>query len=411
MGAARVIFIVYVFYTVLALVSAINTKFIDLLPGILLMWTVLFFFILGGFLLRFSALPAIPAIPANCGANKISLFLIPLSVSAALYAARFYTGSGFSDVFSTILHGGSNYNNYQVYFSEMSLQVFSLNKVPPILSMMIMKLSLVYVFLDFFIYRRASVFVVRFASLCFVTFSYVYFSIARGTSFEIFEILLIIIFCVGLRGGWRVFNRKYFFVFLSAVFSLIIYSYNISSRYEFDEVDLCMTSVMCQDAGSAIYKISPVIGELTVKLSLYFSFGIYYLSKLIDFYLSLGIEGLVLLTLPWGAGLNPALASAHMCKDLIDCGASWAPGFERVIYTLGLPGSLIFISLLGGFSRVLYIKAISGGVVSAALLYFIFLLMVSLPVGNFVTDSSSSMLSLFALLIVFCFRRLIYRRV
>jgi hypothetical protein len=85
-----------------------------------------------------------------------------------------------------------------------------------------------------------------------------------------------------------------------------------------------------------------------------------------------------------------------MCGVLIDCGAAWKPDFLKAIDTIGILGIFFIVFAIGLFASNL-IKQINSNteplnlnMKTIILLYFIFLFMVSLPIGNFVFASSSN---------------------
>lgn len=413
MGVFVAVFLLYLFYTVLIFISGVNTALLDFFYGLLLMWLFFIVFILGGHVAR-QKLGSVGEVRAYEKSNVFFFCLTGFSVLGALYAAEFYTGSSFFEVLKTLSSGQSNYNNYQVYFSEASLGYFSLNKIPAILSLLVTKLSLVYVYAHVFMFGgRRKDFAIIFCLLT-VTASYVYFSLARGTSFEIFEIMLLVLFCLSMGGGRSVihflFSKKSLILAILGFLAISIYSYNVSLRYGSREVDVCMVSAMCADGNTFIYRFSPALGALTAKLSLYFSFGLYYLTWLVESYWLSGFDSFFTLLLPGAGYLDPDLSPRFLCGKIIDCGASWAPSMEKFFYLFGIPGSFMVVFFVGYLAKKLSSGVEKKDFFSVALLYFIFLLMISLPVGNFITDSSSNLLSMIFMGGVVFFRALIVRR-
>lgn len=400
----KCVFFVYVFFTVLACFSAINTALLSLLPGMVFTWIVFVFYILGYFSHEFRAVSQ----SASRGGVGISGSLVSVAaIICSLYAAYFYTGQGPFDVMRNIANGVSNYNNYQNYFLDNSLSVMSLRKVPAIISLAVLKLSVIYIYTRLFFSRESGVSLRMGVCFSVVSASYIYFSLARGTSFELFEILLLFFFLYKASNNRPFiaykFPKKAIYFILILLLAIGYYLYNLSSRYSFGEVDVCMVQDMCIDDQSAMYYLSPSLAGLSVKFSLYFSFGFYYISKLFEYYMSLGLDGVVALILP---GNYLDLRPAFLCKGTIDCGASWAPSLEKYIYSVGIFGAVIFVFIMGLFSRFLSYGVLAGDVVSCGTLYFIFLLMVSLPVGNFITDSSSNLLSFLIFLSLLLVRKI-----
>lgn len=398
MGAFFALFIVYLFYTILSLIAAVNTPIADFFYGLLLMWLMFLSFWLGGVMggRRLRQIEK-KEFKINHGLLMCSA---ALSFACALYAAKFYTGSGLGEVLSAVWNGKSNYNSYQVYFAEASISAFSISKIPAIISVLVLKLTVVYGYASLFFVEakyRNPYFIVY---LLFVTASYLYFSLARGTSFEALEIFLLILFvlCVGGANSIidLVFSKRTLVVVFLAGLAVSLYSYNVSVRYGENDVNVCMIPDMCFDEDALIAKFSPVLGLLTAKLSLYFLFGIYYLSHLVSYTLSeAGFFGVFFL--PGASYMDAQLSPRFLCEGTLDCGASWAPSLEKFFYIFGLPGSFMVIFSLGVLVKKLSLGVSRQDPLTCSLAYFIFLLMISLPVGNFVTDSSSNLLSMLLL--------------
>jgi hypothetical protein len=393
----RSVCVFYVFYTLLFIFSAIKTPIEGFFIGAFFMWLFYGFYYLG-----FRSSISLVKVSTNSDvADKwvLCFLLSVISLVCSVYAARYYTGKGIYDVIS----GLDNYNTYQMYFNEMNLAVFSFNKIPAILSLFIVKVSLVYVLVTC---SSKSVNKINCLSVLFVISSHIYLSIARGTSFEVFELLLLFIFIFFVVKSYAFkdlfFTKVGVSVLLCVLLALFVYLANISTRYAGGEVDLCMAESICYDENSFLATSLPSLAKLSVKLSGYFSFGIYYLNELFISFLSVDIDVLVSILLPGIFIYESGMVSGQLCKEFLDCGASWSPEFENLLYINGVFITLVFAFILGRLVRYLYSNTSEGTAVNICALYFIYLYIISLPVGNFLTTSSANILSLifFSALIV-----------
>jgi hypothetical protein len=410
---SSLIFKWYCFLTLLAIFAAITTDILLLLSGLLLLWIVfiIFFISTNDKIILYSNKHTVPRLPPNLDGYKAhSLFVLsPLTIFASYYATMFYTGKSFTDIVLALSIGSSLYNDYQAYFAQQGLGIFSVRKIPAILSMFYLKIIVVYGFISVIILSEK----IRFSQcwwLFIASMSSVYFSIARGTSFEFFELLLLMWFCISMR-SIRYGTKKSIFTssnITMAVFGLLalaMYSYNISARYSFGAAAECISPDICLEPQSVLYYISAPLGELSLKLSGYFTFGIFYTSVLInDIWLD-SFSNFFMLLLPLSSVVD--LDPRFLCDTRIICGPNWTPDISVYFVKVGLLAVLILIYLIGIAVKKLATTAfLSNDFIKFCLLYYAFLALVSLPVGNFLTVSSANKLMLFSVFVIFNLRKL-----
>ena len=412
-SVSSLVFYWYLGLTILAAIAPITIPFLDLLGGILLTWVVYLFFFLGCHSKLFP--PGKPEpVPASAPLRAPPMGVVAIgAVGASLFAAKFYTGKTLSEVFLSLVLKASLYNDYQKYFADQDLGVFSIIKIPAILSMLYLKLAVIYSFIWVIILNKEF----RAKNVCWllvVTLAQLFFSVARGTSFELFEILLLLWFSLFLRK--IVYQVKSSLInaqklFFAAVMLLVamLYSFNISARYSFGDVAACSTLDLCLDQDSALYQISAPLADFLFKISGYFTFGLFYTSKFMsEFWLS-GPGNLLSLFWPFNSLYRAGLKSDFLCGDTVDCGASWVPDAISYILHLGYFNLMLFAFVLGCLARRLRQSVQERpAFVELAALYFIFLGMVSLPVGSFITASSSNILS-FSIILAALFGRPLFR--
>lgn len=411
---SSLIFKWYFFLTFLAVFSSTTVDFISVFSGLILAWFVFTVFFIGANKTISLSNKALTSISTRSNLGDCKLYSLPIisffSVISSFYAAYFYTGKTFLEVFSALALNVSLYNEYQKYFASQGLGTFSLLKIPAILSMLYLKVSVVYSFLSVFVLTR-KVKVIHIFWILIIAFSSLYFSLSRGTSFEFFELLLLLWFCLSMRTirynhRNSVFSRKNIVMAVIGFAALTLYSYNISARYSFRDVSTCITLEMCLDDETLLYFVSSPIAELTLKLSGYFTFGIYYTSVFLnDFWLN-GFKQFMMLFFPFASFYDDTVSIKMLCDVTIDCGAAWIP--DIVIYIINAGFILIFLAsyLVGRFIRGITFVAFSeSDVIIYAILYLAFLSLVSLPVGNFLTISSANVLLLVLVSIVYFFRK------
>lgn len=412
---SSIIFKWYLFLTILALVSSTTIGFISVLSGFILAWLIFTLFFLGAngkISLSFNKFHVSRFNFIARDARLYPLWAISIiAITSSLYASNFYTGKSIFEVFSALFLEISLYNDYQKYFASQGLATFSILKIPAIFSMFFIKFAAVYSFVCVLILTKKIK-----VSHCFwlfiISISSLYFSIARGTSFEAFELLLLLWFCLSMR-AIRYEESKAFLSTSKTVFllfsfaALALYSYNISARYSFGAEASCVTREMCLDSQTALHYFSYPLAMLSLKLSGYFTFGIYYTSVLINYYWLDGFSNFIQLILPFASFYENDLVTHFLCDDLLDCGAAWVPDAVFYILTAGFLLILFFAYLLGRFVRRLTISAFSSNdFICYVILYLVFLSLVSFPVGNFLTVSSANMLLLTLVSVFFLFRQI-----
>jgi hypothetical protein len=88
----------------------------------------------------------------------------------------------------------------------------------------------------------------------------------------------------------------------------------------------------------------------------------------------------------------------------IEVGAQWTPDIISLFQNYGLFGSIIFVYFVGYFSNFL-LKKISYSVSSVILLFFLYFYMISLPIGNFISVSSSNQICIILGIFLLVFKK------
>lgn len=392
----KLVFAWYLFLTALALSASISVSLGQLFSGLLVTWVLYLSFYLGGKVKCFYDFSVDPKILYK---KRIPvIYLIGLSVISSVYATKFYTGNDLSGMLNILIQGGSLYNEYQLYFAENEIASFSMAKLPAILSLLVLKFTVMYSFICYYMLRK-SVGLFNWVALVIITLADIFFSVARGTSFEIFELLMLIWFCMAIKSS--VFSErpaairlKYFVLIAFALAAAFLYSYNIASRYSFGEIATCATREYCMSKETYLFSLSPAFAHLSFMFSGYFTFGIFYLTQFVNFWVS-NPESFQNLLLPFSDINTPEFSKEFFCTNIIDCGVAWVPDAVNYIILFGVIILFFMVGLVGFVSNVLYRKVRrSFDFLYIVAFYYIFLALIALPVGNFITNSSSNLLML-----------------
>lgn len=401
----RAAIIFYIFYGALIFSAPLKNSYMDLLPGYVFSCLIFIPIFLG----TASAQLIMKKIDFNKKVSKenntllseLKLSVLMLfglfSIPASLYATNFYTGLNPSELFvSLFLESKSSYNDYQSYFQENNLGFFSLSKLPAILSnafvklIVILNLYILYLVNDVFKTRRFRL------SLFLSLVSFFYFSIARGTSFEFFELITLNLFLMLYHSKMTLkefaFSKGFIKLLLLCITFLLVYSFNISMRYSGGYIPTCHSSVFCYQESNIL---PDGVAIILFKLSGYFVFGFYYLSQFIN-YVVYESGNFLVFFLTSLAFFDSSATSRFLCKSHFDCQAMWSPSLETWSIDYGLFFIILIIYFFVLLATLAYkAKHVLGCFSVFVINYTLFLQFVSFPVGNFVGTSSATRLILF----------------
>lgn len=388
----------YFFLTVLALLGATTLSVKDIVPGLALMWVLFGFFCAGMFGRVVDAGGIFAASRIN---NRLYFFMSVASLACAAYAANFYTGKNVGDILGAATFKVSNYNDYQTYNSENELTSFTVNQVPAFFAILVFKFWMLFCFINILVgERKWSLLSVFFLSAS--AASQIYYSMARGTGFEYFELLFLVWYCFvlrspSLRGGRSIGFAKIFVVVLSILF-LFIFLKGFTSRYDSELLIECATTKICIDTGSFWFSVSDSLGLLTYTLSGYFTFGIYFMSVFVESLFGAGVADPVYYFVPLNVLVLDSIR-VNLCGRFLDCGVAWVPDAISYVEYFGVPLFFLCVYGLGRLSFYFLMKAKRQfEFLHLAILYYCVLVMFSMPVGNFISASVPNLIILLSLL-------------
>ena len=387
-------------------INATNLKFFAILPAILFMWINYLFFCTGYSIILSQDNSFLSINLKSRWYNKHQNFFLfalsGISIIFSILAVNFYTGQTPYSTFLNLRNSVSIYYEYQKFFKEQQIYVFSFKKLPYIFMLFFIKIVTFYSYILFFIFKKKMNKCEK-LYLIIITFSFLYVGIARGTSFEIFEILMLCIFILLIKrkiGGFRYSRKWKIIILLLNSLMLYILHLGIRARGVTDYYNISLD--VFYDPNSILPFFSNFLTTIVLMLFGYFGFGFFYISIYItDIWFS-SFEKFFAGLLPLNhiiLNVKPLHETMH---DLIDMGARWQPDSALFIDYLGYIGLLTFCFLMGVISRFCLRIQITSPMVYLTI-FIILLQMISLPVGNFIIVSSASLLIIFSLTIYWFF--------
>ncbi|HFX3824561.1 TPA: O-antigen polymerase [Enterococcus faecium] len=398
----------YILYTIFIflIISITSLGFWNLFPSILLMWLIFTFFVLGSTFKEKEhkekrSLKVVSWLTDQ--PNYVFIILIVISILFSFLVVRFYTGQTFQTVLNNIKNGISNYAQYQKYFSENQISEFSISKLPFIFMMAFVKFNLFYGSFSLILTcnKIKKLNFIKILYLVTGTCSYLYIGIARGTNFEMFEFVVLIITLILSKSKNQKINLKRI-VFLSLIIlmSVLIFIEVIGQRGGSEVITYYISRDVFYDANSIIARNFPRITMLLLSVYDYFGFGFYYGAVFLNDVFFSSLKSSLIYTFPLFPKIFNQLSSSEQMKNLVDMGARWNPDQYVFITNFGIICLFLFTFILGvimcrqknKFNEIILANDVM-------INFFIILQMLSFPIGNFIMLSSSSKIIIFWLIL------------
>lgn len=376
----------YIGLTLFAFVCPVKFSVIYFIPGLILMW-LLFFFYKNG-CNSYSANLSYKREVISRKRVYLSYLLLSFIIFYPLYI-RFYTGLSISTALTNVLNASSNYYLYQEYFESSHLNKFSFLKLPYILINGILKFLFISSTIRVISYsRKPSLFEIF--SLFILSCILMILGLSRGTSFELFELCTLYVYALILRFinfrlkiSKRVVLR--IFIIMISVASFFVYNIIVRNNTSFNSL---ATGI---DSNSFIYALSPSLSVFLFSFYGYFLFGLHFSSVMfIDVFFS-SFNNFISLFIPHGIQLLNFSSYRDAASQYIDLGARWVPDMMNYLDLWGALILIAFVYLLGRFSSFVFLTK-KNDIVPSVFLYFSMFFMLSLPIGNFITASSSNVI-------------------
>lgn len=382
----------YIFVTFLTIFSPVNVGVLQHLLGLLFMWFTYFVFFLGLKRVKRSIMKSSKSI------GSFKMFPVVISIAYLVFYpvyVQFYTGQ---DVFSAavnVFYGVSNYSSYQEYFSESGLNSFSTIKIPFIIGHGLLRFLFVVIVIRTIVYQSKIELLEKF-SLLIMSIMIILVGLARGTSFELFELLMIYIYAIFARRSFRGYKNELSInvlakLGLAVVLFGIYFSYNVGVRMG-DDFNALNNSGF--NKSSLVFSIFPSVAVLFYFLYDYFVFGIYFTSITITELWFGSLSGFLSMFIPGGIKL---LGIDDSYRDFVgsyvNLGARWNSDTVVIIERYGIMVLMVFIYFLGYNSTKIFNK-IDENIAASVILFYVIYIMISLPVGNFITTSSANVIAI-----------------
>lgn len=399
---SRLILYFYAFLTLLALICPVKISFLQFLPGLILMWSFYLVFSLGSKLKVKKFSGKFNLTEKTDGLNKIAIAIAFLHLLFYPIYIKFYTGSSVTNIISALSNGLSTYAMYQENFKNSNISQLSLSKLPLIFGHGILKFFFILTVFRVMVFHKK---ILKHEMLCMfiMVLVTIFVGLSRGTSFELFEIAIVFLFAYACRrifaGYSRIFSIKallkisLFFIVVSSYFA-----YNINVRMGdgfsfFDSNDFDKTAL--------VYQFSKPLSLVLYSFYGYFLFGLYFNSTVLTKLWMASMTGFLSFLIPGGFSFfNIDVDLRTYINRFIDVGAMWEPDSSVYIIKFGILITLIIVFLLGFSAKYLYYRTFNN-LSALILLYYVFYFFISMPVGNFISTSSASQISIMVALITF----------
>lgn len=335
---------------------------------------------------RYTPEPAWTGLLWGCG--------IFLAAACSVVAIHFYTGQWPVGVLDNLRSGVSNYYTYQFYFPEHGALLSTVQRLPYILMMAFSKFIFVTGLLYWCLLKPFTPRHLVVAVLC--CLGQLYISLGRGTNFEMYELTILAVFIVlkkcrfelSLRRFGRAAVKPLLACLCAGIVLVCVYYVVLASRHYYANVYISQD--IHYNATSLPAQLVPELSLLVLNLFGYLGFGLYYISSFFNLVAARSASTLFATLCPLGFRLLTGESTMTIMERTIDVGVMWHADFVNFINTLGLPGTLALIALLGFLAGRLERGRCS--VWSGMAGYFLLLQMLAFPVGNFVLASSANIL-------------------
>lgn len=392
MKTNKILKYVYVFFTIYAIyvIDVTTLEIIDLFPAIVLMWILYFIF-------KYSHSEMKNIIVEERERKNIldsKMFvsiLIILLIVALNYSMKFYTGNTIRTLISSVLQGNHNfYQYYQQHHRENEIFNFTLTKIPYILMLFYVKFIFLVSWIEFFLIRSKKTKLVLILVIV-SAIAHLMFGLSRGTNFEIFEVLIMIVFIIFNKySTFKItrINKQTVVIILLLIFAAALFYNRIEIRSGFLSFDKRYEYKINENS---IFVL--LLGEFAKTGLLfydYFMFGFYYTSRFLTEVVFSNFTNLIAILFPKGYELMNISSIAETMLTIAPRNTRWFPNIVKFIDNLGFILTAIYISLLGYVNS----KIRKNRLFSTLLGFLIFLQMFTFPIGNLLFISSATTLTL-----------------
>lgn len=258
--------------------------------------------------------------------------------------------------------------------------------------MFFVKIILFYSYISFLIVKEKSTYFDKFYLLL-ITFAHIYFGVARGTNYELFELMILFVFVILYKSkrvrSIKIPLKNVLIVSLVGIIMIYLFYNRIADRGVV--FDFSKSRDFIYDPEGVIATIFPLLSYITLLVYDYFGFGFYYLSIYISHVWFQSIGNFFAGLFPFGYTFIENSKIQEIMPNYVEMGPRWHPDTAILINNLGFIGLLILGTILGSCAKFTFREGNNSSL--TYLTQFIILLqIISLPIGNFVFISSASTL-------------------
>jgi len=332
MDIINIIKLFYIGFTVyiIMVINATNLTFWTILPSIILMWINYFIFYIGYKIKKIQNNKKIIYQNLNnwlLSCNKISLMVIVIcSVLFSIVSVKYYTGQTPVTVLKKLFNGISLYQEYQIYFAQQQIYIFSIKKLPFILMLFYVKIVLFYSYISFFILKNKTSIFEKFC-LVLITLSYIYVGLARGTNFEFFELSMIVIFVILSKYNIKKFGVPFKILFIISITIIIFYN---TVKIRGGKFDYYISRDVFYNPNGMLSILFPLLSFVTIIIYSYFGFGFFYISKYVSELWFSSLDNFIAGFVPLGFYASKGNSIPIIMSNIIDIGARWHP--DSIVY-------------------------------------------------------------------------------
>jgi len=324
-------------------------------------------------------------------------FLSMVSLVSSALSVQYYTGNNPIEVFNKLQTGMSVYNEYQQYFKKENLSSVSISKLPYILMLFCTKIIFLY-FTIYVLLIKKNKTKPDYFFLIVISISHIYIGLGRGTSFEIFELLILYIYIILYKFEKNILNLKRIIIMhIIIMLGISLFLKRIEDRvFKFDLISSSKEVNFYFDGPFAT--LFPDISSVLFKLYGYFGFGFYYMYIFVDEIWFNNFITIIYGLFPKGLSFYYGNSLKETMSQYVDIGVKWHPDLIVILDNFGFVGTLLLIYLCSVTIKAL-IKSQKNTALIQLTCFLILFQMISLPIGNFVVNSSSNKLTI---LLVIC---------
>ena len=308
-------------------------------------------------------------------------------IAGIIIITKFYTGMGPITIVSNLVHGVSNYNCYQEYFNSMGIAQLSAKKIWIVLLNGCIELAIVMGVIRFFGVKKTVKEILLFSCLI---GGKLYFGLARGTNFEVFQIVFLLTYILWTSKPDKKISPKLIVITCIAALGCGILLLYVIRLRGIEQDAIRIAGDITFDRQNYLVENFPEVSVLITSLAGYLGIGIFYLSHYIEKYFFSGL-GYIL------PNLSILVGEGNYVEDEFLDSIAYIPDMVPMLHALGLVCSLMVFVLIGILIKRLEKEE---GMVYRALEFYLVYELFSMPVSSFIGVSSASKISILILLIL-----------